>query len=146
MKQIWFDMDGTIANLYSVPNWLSGLRAEAQWPYLNATPMGNFSQLAKLLHKAQAQGWKIGIISWTSKGGSKSYNMAVETAKRLWLNQHLPSVHWDAINIVEYGTNKHNVCGGGILFDDEEGNRTAWGKGAFHPDDMITILKELVTS
>lgn len=26
MKAIYFDMDGTIANLYGVPNWLEGLR------------------------------------------------------------------------------------------------------------------------
>lgn len=26
-KKIWFDMDGTIANLYGDPNWLEKIRA-----------------------------------------------------------------------------------------------------------------------
>ena len=33
MKMICFDMDGTIADLYAVPNWLDKLRAEDASPY-----------------------------------------------------------------------------------------------------------------
>lgn len=32
MKMICFDMDGTIADLYAVPNWLDKLRAEDASP------------------------------------------------------------------------------------------------------------------
>jgi hypothetical protein len=58
-----------------------------------------------------------------------------------WLYKHLPSVVWDKIHIVPYGTNKRKTCGGGILFDDEEGNRKAWGEGAYTPDMILTVLK-----
>ena len=142
-KWIWFDMDGTIANLYAVENWLADLRAERTRPYDMAQPMVNFSLFARLLHQLQADGWKVGIISWTAKSGSEAYNMAVEMAKRAWLARHLPSVEWDEIKVVRYGTDKLTATGGGILFDDEEGNRSAWGEGAFHPDHIVEILKGL---
>ena len=142
-KEIWFDMDGTIANLYEVEGWLDYLMREDVFPYAHAGTLGNFSLLARLLNRLQAKGWKIGIISWTSKNGSESYNLAVEMAKRAWLARHLPSVEWDEIKVVRYGTNKRVTCGGGILFDDEIGNRETWGEGAYTPDRIVEILKTL---
>lgn len=142
-KAIWFDMDGTIANLYGVENWLDYLLKEDTFPYENAAVMLNFSILARFLNRLQAQGWKLGIISWTSKSGSEAYNMAVEMVKRAWLARHLPSVEWDEIKVVRYGTNKYMECGGGILFDDEERNRDAWQDESYTPDKILEILKKL---
>lgn len=143
-KEIWFDMDGTIANLYAVEGWLDYLINEDVFPYAEAAVMLNFSLLARLLNKLQADGWKIGIISWTSKKGSEEYNLAVELVKRTWLAKHLPSVEWDEIRIVRYGTNKYIECGGGILFDDEESNREAWQDEAYDPSQILEILKNLL--
>ena len=39
MRTIWFDMDGTIANLYGVENWLPKLRAHDASPYADAEVM-----------------------------------------------------------------------------------------------------------
>ena len=142
-KQIWFDMDGTIANLYGVEGWLNYLINEDVYPYENATTIGNFSLFARFLNTLQRKGWKIGVISWTSKNGSDLYNGEVALAKLVWLHKHLPSVHWDEIKIVRYGTNKWEVCGGGILFDDEEGNRAAWQGKSYEPKDIFNILKQL---
>lgn len=141
--RIWFDMDGTIADLYAVDGWLEDLRAERIRPYAEAKVLLNMAVLARLLHKAQKAGHEVGIISWTSKGGSEAYNFAVEWTKRRWLMKHLPSVDWDCIRVVPYGTNKLEATGGGILFDDEEPNRVAWGEGAYKPEKIIEILKNL---
>lgn len=138
---IWFDMDGTIADLYGVDGWLENLINEDTRPYDIAKPLVNMAYLARLLHKVQANGYEIGIISWTSRGGSDLYNGEVALAKMVWLHKHLPSVEWDEIKIVTYGTDKRTATGGGILFDDEEHNREAWGEGAFTPDEIISILK-----
>lgn len=143
-KEIWFDMDGTIANLYAVEGWLDYLINEDVFPYAEAATMLNFSLFARLLNKLQADGWKIGIISWTSKKGSEEYNLAVEMTKRAWLAKHLASVEWDEIKVVRYGTNKYIECGGGILFDDEEGNRKAWQDEAYEPSQILEVLKELL--
>ena len=37
--RIYFDMDGTIADLYGVENWLNDLRTERTTPYEIATPL-----------------------------------------------------------------------------------------------------------
>ena len=141
---IWFDMDGTIADLYAVANWLDKLRAYDPTPYAEAGTLMNFSQLARMLHKVQKAGYEIGIISWLSRTSNADYDMAVTQAKRAWLNKHLPSVTWDEIRIVSYGTNKRIETGGGILFDDEECNRADWGEGAYAPSAIMEVLKKLV--
>lgn len=146
MRTIWWDMDGTIANLYAVENWLSMLRAEDTTPYVEAKVMWNMSQLARLMNQAQKLGYKLGIVSWTSKGGSKSYNEAVKQAKIEWLKKHLGSVSWDSICVVSYGTPKSLVMEteNDILFDDEKPNRDAWLGEAYEPDMMLKVLKTLL--
>lgn len=139
-KMVWFDMDGTIADFYAVNGWLADLEAENTRPYEVCKPLVNMSRLARRIHKAQQNGVKVGIISWTSKTGSESYNKAVAVAKNEWLAKHLPSVEWDSIKVVNYGTDKLLATGGGILFDDEERNRSNWGKGAYTPDEIFNIL------
>ena len=94
MKQtIYFDMDGTIADFYNVPNWLTYLKDYDCTPYQQAKPLLNFSQFAKILKKLQ-KNYNIGIISWTSK--SKNYNFHNETIviKKEWLKKHLPSMKY----------------------------------------------------
>ena len=141
-KEIWFDMDGTIADLYGVENWLPMLRAESASPYLEAKPLLNLSNLARLLNKLQCEGYKLGIVSWTSKGGSYEYNELVAKAKKEWLSIHLKSVRFDSIDIIEYGTPKE--CGrGGILFDDEEKNRLNWNEEAFDETKILEVLRRL---
>ena len=141
--KIWFDMDGTIADLYGVTDWLPALIARETRPYEIARGLGNLSLIARLLNKAQANGHEIGIISWTAKNAPAEYNARVATAKRAWLARHFASVKWDEIKVVEYGTNKREACGSGILFDDEEGNRKIWGEGAYEPQYIVEVLRGL---
>jgi hypothetical protein len=140
--KICFDMDGTIANLYAVENWLGMLRAYDATPYAQAEPMLNMSAFARLLHKAQRLGYEICVISWLSKNSTAEYDMAVTQAKIEWLQAHLPSVEWNEINIVAYGTPKHEICGG-VLFDDELHNREMWGQGAYEPSEILEFLRGL---
>ena len=142
---IWFDMDGTIANLYAVKDWLPKLRAEDPLPYAEAAVMWDMNKLARKLNQLQRAGYKLGIISWLSKTSTPAYDEAVTAAKMKWLHKHLASVHFDVIHIVSYGVNKWEVCGTGILFDDEERNRNNWKNGmAFHPDVMMNMLTKLI--
>ena len=145
-KMVWFDMDGTIADLYGVEGWLEALRAEDTLPYEQAGTLVNMAQLAKLLHKLQAVGYGIGIISWTSKCGSDLYNGQVALTKMCWLHRHLPSVSWDEIRIVAYGTPKQTFkhYDDDILFDDEVNNRNAWQGLAYNQNDIISTLKALI--
>ena len=141
--KIWFDMDGTIANLYGVENWLDKLISENPSPYLEAKPLINMNRLAKLLNKIQKKGIEIGIISWLSKNSTDEYDKKVTSAKLTWLNTHLKSVNWDYIKIVPYGTNKYELCESGYLFDDEEKNRIDWKDKAYEPNKIFEVLTAL---
>lgn len=146
MRTIYFDMDGTIANLYGVPNWLYKLRHNDPKPYAIAAPMCNMNRLARLLNKLQEMGFKIGIISWLSKDASESYDRKVELAKRKWLQEHLTSVIFDEIHILKYGSPKQLFRNEetDILFDDGAGIREAWGEEAYTPDEIFLILQNLL--
>ena len=139
-----FDLDGTLAGLYDVPNWLDYLIAEDAFPYENAEPLLRLSALARRLNNLQKNGYNLAVISWLSKGGTDEYNAEVEAVKREWLAKHLPSVKWDAIHIVPYGTPKQNYCGNAldVLFDDEEKNRNEWTGRAYNVQNILEILKK----
>lgn len=145
-RVIFFDCDGTIANLYGVENWLSYLRAYDPTPYAQAKVMLNMSLLARYLNKLQAMDYEIGVISWLSKCSTIEYDEAVTAAKIEWLRKHLASVHFDKIHIVPYGTPKQSfmVTENDILFDDEDKNREAWEGEAFTPDQILEVLKVLI--
>lgn len=138
-KTIYFDMDGTIADLYGVEGWLADLVAERARPYAEAKPLVNMSRLARRLNALQKAGYKVGVISWLSKASTATYDKAVAETKIAWLRKHLPSVEWNEIHIVAYGTPKQTI-GRGILFDDEKPNRENWGEDAYEPKDIFTIL------
>ena len=140
---IFFDMDGTIADLYGVNNWLDYLLASDTLPYEIAKPLVKLNSLARILNRLQRNGYKIGIISWLSKSGSDEYNSAVAEVKKNWLRKHLASVKFDEIHIVNYGTPKQVFAktANDILFDDEKPNRDNWTGKAFDVDEIIEILK-----
>ena len=142
---IYFDMDGTIADLYGVEGWLENLEAEQTKPYREARPLLNMRELGRELRRLQYEGYAVGIISWLSKTGSDQYNEKVTQTKLNWLSRHLGSVSFDEIHIVNYGTPK-SVCASevnAILFDDEERNRNDWCGTAFDADNILQILREL---
>ena len=143
--RICFDMDGTIADLYGVDGWLQDLINQDTRPYKEAKVMMNMNSLARVLNRLQRNGYEIGIISWLSKSGTQEYNEAVTNVKRQWLALHLASVHFDFIEIVNYGTDKNIVNTGAndILFDDEIGNRENWNGIAYNVENIIEVLRGL---
>lgn len=145
---IYFDMDGTIADLYGVEDWLDKLKKEDASPYAEAMPLLNLRKFAKLLNAVQRRGYKIGIISWLSKEATPEYDEAVRKAKKYWLRKHLPSVSWDEIHIIKYGAPKHFNCqdNSGILFDDNKDVRRLWNKRGecFSEKDITEVLSLLL--
>lgn len=131
-KILVFDMDGTIADLYAVENWLADLRAFNPRPYREAKPMYDMEVLATVLEVLKMQGWKIVVTSWLSKESTKEYDEQVRFEKRQWLTKYnFPA---DEIHIVKYGTTKANCTrklgGFQILVDDNEQVRKGWHLGS----------------
>ena len=52
-KAIYFDMDGTIADLYGVDGWLDMLINEDATPYIKANPLVRLATLARMLNRLQ---------------------------------------------------------------------------------------------
>ena len=130
-KTLVFDMDGTIANLYGVENWLEMLRAEDPTPFIVAQPMYDMDALKVILEMLKLQGWTIAVTSWLSMGSTREYDKLVRKAKREWLERY--DFPFDEIHLVAYGTTKANCTrkNGGyqILVDDNEKVRNGWNLG-----------------
>ncbi len=147
MRKIWFDMDGTIADLYGVDNWLEMLINSDPTPYAIAKPLINLSLLARLMNKVQKSGFQICIVSALSKSGTPEYDNAVIEAKEKWLAKHLKSVHFDDVRFVPYTFVKNDVnSGNDILFDDEARHLNAWTGKAYHANTIIDTLKSLLAA
>ena len=144
-KAIYFDMDGTIADLYGIENWLEKLRTFDPTPYEQAKPLLRLQPLARVLNTLQKKGYTIGVISWLSIGSTPEYDEAVAKAKTEWLKVHLKSVQFDEIHITAYGVPKPSCaeCPLGILFDDNEGIRNSWQGKAYEPANIMDILRAL---
>ena len=147
-KRIYFNLDGTLADLYSVTNWLECLENQDVRPYEMCKPCFRLSPLARLLNSRQSNGCEICIISWLSKTSSREYDEAVTKAKRIWLQTHLPSVLFDEVIILPYGTPKSFFAPAvSILFDDSADVRNDWvlnGGIAYDETDIISVLKDLL--
>lgn len=149
---LYFDMDGTLFDLYSVTDWLPKLRAEDASPYIEAAPLVDFRELANLLNTLQNAGMKIGVISWLSKDSTKTYKASVRTAKRTALKR-IP-IRFDEIHLVQYGTSKRAIAKGQrkILFDDNDEVLENWRSGSkgtyiaidVKADNILEVLQDFI--
>lgn len=130
-KTLVFDMDGTIADLYGVENWLADLRAENPRPYVEAKPLYNMDILNSLIKLLKAEGWGVVVTTWLAKDSTKEYDRLVREAKLAWLEKY--NFPYDEIHLVKYGTTKANCTrkkgGLQILVDDNEKVRAGWNLG-----------------
>lgn len=146
MKAIYFDMDGTIADLYGQKNWLKNLRKEKTAPYEKAAPLVNIPALKAALDTLREKGYVLGVITWLSKDSTQEYKRAVRCAKQDWLDKHFGLGYFDKIHMVQYGTPKHKVATikNALLFDDNEEVRQAWNIGTAHNEkEILTTLRAL---
>ena len=144
-KTLVFDMDGTIADLYGVENWLEDLRSGNPRPYMQAKPLYDMDTMNVLLNIFKDLGWKIVVTTWLAKGASKEYDDLVRQAKLAWLDKF--DFPYDEIHLVKYGTTKANCTrklgGVQILVDDNEKIRNGWSLGDTI-DANKNVLSELV--
>lgn len=153
IKEIVFDMDGTIADLYSVENWLPKLRAYDPTPYQTAEPLVDMAELGCLLRSLQNCGINVAVITWLSKEPNKQYDDEVRKAKRAWLKSY--GFPFDSLRCVAYGTPKHKIEAArlaadeeALIFDDDARVRRDWDLGgAIDPTttNILDVLKEILS-
>lgn len=146
-KAIYFDMDGTIADLYSVDDWEPKLRACDPSPYIEAKPMYNMRKLNILLKQIAAKGVTIGVISWLAMDSTPNYDKQVRKAKKTWIEKNLPAA--TEIHIVKYGYSKKKCARikDSILVDDNKSVRESWkGETIDATKNIITELRKILRS
>lgn len=147
-KAIYFDMDGTIADLYSVEDWEAKLNREDVTPYEEAAALCNMKELNEVCEKLQTLGIVIGVISWLAIGGSKEYNKETRRAKKEWIRRNFPTV--EEVHVIKFGTPKHYTCKikeDAILVDDNNEVRERWTRGeTINPtcEDIVEKLHEVL--
>lgn len=149
-KAIVFDMDGTIADFYSVDGWLNDLENENTRPYDVAEPLYDMEVLNALLDVLKLQGWRIIVTTWLSRGASVDFENATRESKKAWLKKY--GFQYDEIHLVRYGTTKANATrrlgGFQVLVDDNEQIRKGWHLGTTIDankniiDELIKLLEE----
>lgn len=145
-KAIYFDMDGTIADLYGYKNWLPMLQAEDTTPYEECGCLVDFVELRDVLNEFIAAGITIGVISWGAMNGSRDYCKRTRKAKKDWCDIYFPNV-FSEFHVVKYGTPKHHVRNikDSILVDDNAEVRQAWkGETIDATKDIILALKQIL--
>ena len=145
VKMICFDMDGTIADLYGVDNWLNDLRAENPRPYIEAKPMWDMKRLADVLKALKIE---VRIITWLSKDSSEEYKNEVRKAKLEWLKEQ--GFPFDKFHGVQYGATKADSVRrylaegeNAILIDDSAKVRNGWTLGEAIDPTVVDIIKYL---
>lgn len=145
-KMICFDMDGTIADLFAVSDWLPKLRAYDPTPYAEAAPMWDMEALALVLEMLKLNGWEIAVITWLSKESTPEYDAAVRRAKRDWLERY--NIPYDSFHGVKYGRTKADSvrkrCAYGVLIDDNETICAGWSLGATIDPTKENIIEKLL--
>lgn len=151
-KIIAFDMDGTIANLYEIKDWLLKLQAEDPSPYIDCEPLVDMHKLNQVCALLQKAGYEIQIITALAKDATPEYKKMVREAKKAWLNKW--GFIYDHFHCVDYKTPKKEVIrrdmkkgGDAILIDDETRHTDRWNWGdTINPtkEDLISALISLL--
>ena len=104
-KIIYFDLDGTLYNLYQKPNWLEDLREEKAGVFSDENLlMVDFERFYFSIMELFKNGYQFGVISWLPMQASIEYEEICRKEKIAWIAENLPFV--EEINIVPYGTPK----------------------------------------
>ena len=143
-KTVWFDMDGTIAELYKVDGWLTSLR-ESDWRvYDRCLPRHNFERINKAIEALSESGWQVGVITWGSKDIDWGKDLEViGDVKFDWLCRYFPALADGKFACIPYGYSKAQFLeemGDGYevnyLVDDNKEVRHEWRS---HGENFKTI-------
>lgn len=101
--KIFFDMDGTIADLYNTKGWLDAFHKEEPI-FDEIAPMVDMKELKTLCEELQAKEIEIGIITWLPMDARAKYEKRCEEDKKIWIRKHMPYIN--EFHALKYGTPK----------------------------------------
>lgn len=150
-KTIWFDMDGTLYDLYKIPEWLM-LLENRRWEVFNL-PGFERSHIYRIRAAIQAlkkAGWTVGVITWAPIGVQwKTKDLEdVSDVKYCWLEENIPELaDTDTpFACIPYGESKaqflldmESAFGVNYLVDDNKEVRRDWREHSFPGGTFKTI-------
>ena len=105
--KIYFDLDGTLFDLYNKKNWFEDLTNERngvfEGDFLEEIDTDNFYEIIDIL---LSMGVTFGVITWLPMQASPEYEEVCREEKMRWVRKNLPFV--SEFNCVSYGTPKQN--------------------------------------
>ena len=82
---VYLDMDGTIADLYGIENWLDRLHNEDETIFTECAPLITEKELLK---RFPTEKYEIRILSMTPLGATDKYCENVANQKSAWLDRY----------------------------------------------------------
>lgn len=117
----YFDLDGTLFDLYGKSNWLELLRSETAGAfYGDFLPEIDLNEFYLTIEHLMAYGVQFAVITWLPMQASSEYEEICRQEKNDWILENLPFV--SEVSIVPYGIPKQDCvikkASRMILFDD----------------------------
>lgn len=150
-RTIWFDMDGTLYDLYKIPDWLTRLENH-HWAVFNfpGFERSNICRIRAAIQALKKAGWTVGIITWAPKGIQWWDEMLaeVECIKGEWVDKNIPELADDDTTFacIPYGESKAQFlldaeAAGDInyLVDDNKEVRRDWRSHSISGCEFRTI-------
>lgn len=110
--KIFFDLDGTLFDLYGKSEWLERLQNEDPTVFegdgmtkgfLSSIDLVNLFEVANMLAE---KGVQFEVITWLPMGASPEYEFACDLIKRKWVKENLPFI--TKVTCLSYGIPKQN--------------------------------------
>ncbi len=118
-SKVLFDMDGTIADLYNVNDWLNKLQDSDASVFAEAKPLVDINAFKAYLRDMKTLGHSVEISTWLPKNATNQYKKAVIKAKAEWLVKYGIMELLDAVNYLDYGVDKSQGVSD-IIYDDSD--------------------------
>lgn len=127
---LYLDMDGTIANLYGLDNWLERLLNEDKTVFIDCEPLITEKQLLTLY---PLEKYDIRILSMTPKNATQAYCESVREQKNVWLDKYFPRLQKRLYMAYGYNKNLKNSKNA-MLIDDNDKIRANYKGIALYPE------------
>ena len=105
--KVYFDLDGTVFDLYGKSNWLEILRTEQIGAFQGSfLPEIDLNEFYATIEHLSIYGVQFAVISWLPMQASPEYEEICRQEKNEWILENLPFV--SEVSIVPYGIPKQD--------------------------------------
>lgn len=145
--KIYFDLDGTVYDLYGQKDWLDKLRNEEKGIFNTDNILFNPAEFYDVISKLLKKGVKFGVITWLSMTSTPEYDEIATAEKKQWCDKYLPFI--DTFVAQAYGTPKQQGIikrtKSDILIDDNAEVGIVWQNGKDRVYMQVTKENNVVT-